>query len=98
MERLRLLYSAPPPADPDYGLHYRPRRFITVLPRFFRIRYAENPGAAWGLFRTLPEKIRSPLFHVVSLGAVILITAYYSRLTGHRTERWAYYGLPLVLG
>jgi signal peptidase II len=96
-ERLKAMYTGAP-ADFDYGLHFHPKRAITVSPRFFRIRYAENPGAAWGLFRNLPETIRGPLFHVVSLGAVVLISVYYGRLTGHRSERWAMLGLPLVLG
>jgi signal peptidase II len=97
-ERLRAMYSTPPPADADYGLHFRPKRSITVVPRFFRIRYAENQGAAWGLFRTLPDKFRGPLFHVVSLGAALLISIYFGKLTGHASEKWAYIGLPLVLG
>jgi signal peptidase II len=98
-EQLKAMYSAPDVmADPDHGLYFRSKPAITLSPRYFRIRYAENPGAAWGLFRTLPEKIRAPLFHVVSLGAVVLISVYFARLSGHPSERWAYFGLPLVLG
>ena len=97
-ERLKAFYGKPPPEGFD-GLHFASKRAITVSENFFRIRYAENPGAAWGLFRTLPEHIRGPLFHVVSLGAVILIVGYYRRLSGKRhEERWARWGLPLVLG
>jgi signal peptidase II len=63
------------------------------------LRYQENPGAAWGLFRNLPEDVRAPLFHVVSIGAIILILHYFRKLTGtDRAERWALWGLPLVLG
>lgn len=97
-ERLSVLYSAPPPQGYD-GLHFRSKRHIEVFPDFFRLRYAENPGAAWGLFRSLPPHIRGPLFHVVSLGAVVFITWYFSRLNGRDPkERWALWGLPLVLG
>lgn len=97
-ERLSVLYSAPPPQGYD-GLHFRSKRHIEVFPDFFRLRYAENPGAAWGLFRGLPPHIRGPLFHVVSLGAVVFITWYFSRLNGRDPkERWALWGLPLVLG
>jgi signal peptidase II len=96
-ERLKAMYTSPA-GYPGYGLHFQYKRSITVIDHYFRIRYAENPGAAWGLFRNLPEKVRAPLFHVVSLGAVVLISVYYSRLTGHRSERWALIGLPLVLG
>ena len=97
-ERLRVMFSDAPTAPPD-TLHYAQKRSITVSPSFFRLRYAENPGAAWGLFRTLPEAVRGPLFHIVSLAAVILITYYFAQLTGtDPKERWALYGLPLVLG
>lgn len=97
-ERLGAMYSSPPPQGFD-GLHYRPKRHIEVSESFFRIRYAENPGAAWGLFRSLPPETRAPLFHVVSLGAVVLITYYFRKLSGTaREERWALWGLPLVLG
>lgn len=97
-ERLSALYGEPPPPGYD-GLHFRSKRFIELSPSFFRLRYAENPGAAWGLFRSLPPNVRGPLFHVVSIGAVVLITWYFSRLSGKDPkERWALYGLPLVLG
>jgi signal peptidase II len=98
LDRLGALYGKPPPQGLD-GHHFRSRRAITVSERFFRLRYAENPGAAWGLFRSLPENVRGPLFHVVSLGAVVLISYYFSRLSGtDRSERWALHGLPLVMG
>jgi signal peptidase II len=97
-ERLSAMYGEPPAQGYD-GLHYRSKRYIELSPSFFRLRYAENPGAAWGLFRTLPPDVRGPLFHVVSLGAVVLITWYFSRLSGKNPqEKWALWGLPLVLG
>jgi signal peptidase II len=97
-ERLSAMYGEPPSQGFD-GLHYRSKRYITVSESFFRLRYAENPGAAWGLFRTLPPNVRGPLFHVVSIGAVVLISWYFSKLSGKNPqERWALWGLPLVLG
>jgi signal peptidase II len=97
-ERVSALYGEPPPLGFD-GLHFRSKRYVEVLPSFFRLRYAENPGAAWGMFRGLPPHIRGPLFHVVSLGAVVFISWYFSRLQGgDPKERWALWGLPLVLG
>jgi len=84
-------------AGPD-GYHFRQWRAINLSDQFLRLRYAENPGAAWGLFRTLPEQIRGPLFHFVSIGAVVLITYYFLKLTGSRSEKWAFWGLPLVMG
>jgi signal peptidase II len=81
------------------GYHFRSKQAYTLSENFFRLRYAENPGAAFGLFRSLPEGARGPLFHLVSIGAVLLITFYFSKLSGtKREERWALYGLPLVLG
>ncbi|WNG53994.1 signal peptidase II [Archangium gephyra] len=97
-ERLSAMYGEPPPQGFD-GLHYRSKRYIEVSDSFFRLRYAENPGAAWGLFRTLPPATRGLLFHVVSIAAVVLITWYFSKLSGKDPqERWALWGLPLVLG
>jgi len=95
--RLAALYGRAPPEGQD-GNHFHARRSISLSEDFFRLRYAENPGAAWGLFRSLPEGVRGPLFHLVSLGAVALISFYFTRLTGDRAERWALYGLPLVMG
>jgi signal peptidase II len=96
--QLQAMYSSPPPEGQD-GYHVHPNRNIDLSRAFFRIRYAENPGAAWGLFRNLPESIRGPLFHVVSLGAVFLIIYYFRKLSGvDPAEKWALWGLPLVLG
>ncbi|MFZ5468640.1 MAG: signal peptidase II [Myxococcota bacterium] len=95
--RLGVMMSEAPAPGFD-GLHYRYKRSVTVSESFFRFRYAENPGAAWGLFRNLPDHLRGPLFHVVSIGAVILISYYFRKLSGtKREERWALWGLPLVL-
>ena len=96
-ERLSTLFGKAP-AERFDGLHYAPKAPVVFSESFFRLRYAENPGAAWGLFRSLPENVRGPLFHLVSIGAVLLISFYFSRLTGDPNERWAYFGLPLVLG
>jgi signal peptidase II len=95
--KLAALYGTPPPEGFD-GLHFRPKRSFTLSPDYLRIRYAENTGAAFGLFRGLPPPVRGPLFHLVSLGAVLLITVYYLRLSPGREERFARLGLPLVLG
>lgn len=96
--RLALLYSKDGAPRGYDGLHFRPRRSITVSEDFFRLRYAENPGAAWGLFRSLPEHLRLPLFHLVTVLAVVIISTSFLKLRGVREEKWAYWGLPLVLG
>ncbi len=80
------------------GYHFRPKDQIVLSDDFFRFRYAENPGAAFGLFRTVPDHLRGPLFHLVSIGAVILIAFYFSKLRGEKNEAFAKWGLPLVLG
>jgi signal peptidase II len=95
--RLRALYG-PAPAPGWDSLHFRPKKPIVYSEDFLMLRYAENPGAAFGLFRRLPPGARGPLFHLVSIGAVVLITLYYLRLKGTRQEIWALIGLPLVLG
>jgi signal peptidase II len=96
--KIGAMYSAAP-APTFSDLHYRQKRSITLSDNFLMLRYAENPGAAWGLFRGLPEGVRGPLFHFVSIGAVILILHYFRKLSGSaRAERWALWGLPLVLG
>ena len=96
--RLGLFFSQAPAIGYD-GYHYRSKQAVTVSENFLRLRYAENPGAAFGLFRQLPEGARGPLFHLVSIGAVVLISFYFSKLSGtKKEERWALWGLPLVLG
>jgi signal peptidase II len=91
------LFSDPPAQGPG-GYHYTPRGKVDVIDGLLRFRYAENPGAAWGLFRSLPPGPRGVLFHIVSLGAIVLISWYFRKLQGKREERFVTLGLPLVLG
>jgi signal peptidase II len=98
-ERLGAFFSGEPvPSDDAY--HFRPRGERDVVDGYLRLHHAENKGAAWGLFGNLPEHVRAPLFHLVSLGAVVLISLYYRKLSDSAPaeERWARWGLPLVLG
>jgi signal peptidase II len=96
-ERLKAAYGDPPPAGFD-GLHFRPKKRVELIPNFLHVHYTENKGAAWGQFRDLPESIRGPLFHVISWLAIVLISYYFYKLSGHPSEKWALWGLPLVLG
>ncbi|MBL8949826.1 MAG: signal peptidase II [Myxococcaceae bacterium] len=96
-ERLHIFTSDAPSPGFD-GYHFRQKRTVTVSESFMRLRYAENPGAAFGLFRGLPDGLRGPLFHLVSIGAVFLILHYFRKLNGSKEEVWAVAGLPLVLG
>ncbi|MDY7226177.1 signal peptidase II [Hyalangium rubrum] len=98
-ERLGAMYGEPPPLGPD-GRHFASRKEpVEVINGYLRLRYEENPGAAWGMFRNLSPNVRGPLFHLVSIGAVILIGYYFTKLSGtDPKERWALFGLCLVLG
>ncbi len=97
-QRMKAMYGEPPPLGMD-GRHFRSKRSVDLSERFLRLRYEENPGAAWGMFRNLPPNVRGPLFHVVSIGAVILIGYYFTKLSGKDpAEKWALWGLSLVLG
>lgn len=96
-ERVKQFLGDAPAAGFD-GYHYRSKRSVMFLEKVVRWRYAENPGAAFGLFRTLPDNLRGLFFHFVSIGAVVLIVFYYRKLRGERAEAWALAGLPLVLG
>jgi signal peptidase II len=96
-EKLKIFTSdAPTPTIDTY--HFHNKRVVTLSDSFFCFRYAENPGAAFGLLRSVPDGLRGPLFHLVSIGAVILILYYFRKLLGTKEEKWALFGLPLVLG
>lgn len=94
---LRVFYGAPPPAGFD-GLHFRPNDRIVFSGDLVALGYVENKGAAFGSFSNVPEQYRAPLFHLVSIGAVLLALYYWGQLRGARDERLARVGLPLVLG
>ncbi len=96
-DKLTVFLSDAPAAGYD-GLHFRPKDRVVLSADFFALNYAENPGAAFGLFGNVPERYRGPLFHLVSLGAVLLVGYYFSQLKGAKNERFAKWGLPLVLG
>ena len=46
----------------------------------------------------IPVHLRLPLFHLVTLAAIVLITWYFRKLKGAPDEKWAVIGLPLMLG
>ncbi len=72
-----------------------PRPYI-VVNSFWQHRYTQNRGAAWGILSTAQEQFRVWFFYAVSLGAVIFIFVYYSRLK--ESQRYLQVALALVLG
>jgi signal peptidase II len=61
----------------------------------WRMRYAENPGAAWGLFRDMSEANRARFFGAITLAAVAFILFYFRKLS--EGERLVQLALSLVL-
>ena len=69
---------------------------IPIVPGYFDFTFVLNPGAAFSLLATLPERIRSPFFILISVAAAVLIVVYRARhLRGHRL---ATVSLGLILG
>jgi len=82
---LQPLVSEPAPQD----------RFLTVIDGFFRLKYAENAGAAWGLGNSWPPGVRIPFFVLVTLGAIVLILHFLRRM--EEDKRLLPVGFALVL-
>ena len=61
----------------------------------WRMNYVENPGAAWGLFRSFSAGFRNTFFTIVSLAAVAFILRYYRKLRDD--QRYLQVALALVL-
>lgn len=68
---------------------------INLLP-FLDVTHIRNPGAAFGIFKDLPESLRLPLFIVVLIAAVVVIAYFLSR-TGS-DDRLLVVSLALILG
>ena len=79
------------PAD----AHQIRTRVHEVFESWFHLRLAGNKGAAWGLFRSLPESWRVPFFVVISLVAVAVIVTLYRKAHGLRMQQVA---LTLIMG
>jgi len=61
----------------------------------WRMTYAENPGAAWGMLRDLPAGFRHGFFVTITLVAVGFILWYYRKL--RPDQRWMQVALAFVL-
>ena len=75
---------------------YIPSEVYTVSETWFRFRVVGNPGAAWGIFRNLPEEWRVTFFFVLTVAACVGITYTYHHTPSTQPRvRWA---LMLILG
>ncbi|HEY3360127.1 MAG TPA: signal peptidase II [Polyangia bacterium] len=70
-------------------------RVVRVMPGF-DLRYVRNPGAAWGLFADVRERVRRPFFAGVSVLAMAFILLTYSRAASE--QRRLRVALALVCG
>jgi signal peptidase II len=66
---------------------------VEIIPDFFSLIFAENPGAAWGLMRD--HEHRLTIFLVVSVVAFVVIGLYYRSLT--ERDNWLALALSLIL-
>ena len=71
-------------------------RYVTVIDGFFRLKYAENAGAAWGLFRDASASFRIPFFIIVSLIAIGVIIWFFKKI--EKQQRLLPLAVALVLG
>src|SRR5271157_1287134 len=69
---------------------------IPVIPGFFRIVHAENPGAAFGLFADSPTEWKAGLLILFSLIALVIVAALLWK-SSHRLTSTGI-GLALILG
>ncbi|MBU0551677.1 signal peptidase II [Myxococcota bacterium] len=70
-------------------------RLNPVFESWFNLRLAGNKGAAWGLFRDLPDGWRVPFFVIISVVAIVAIVMIYRRAQRQPFLQWA---LTLILG
>jgi len=66
-----------------------------VTESWFNFRIAGNKGAAWGLFRDLPEAWRVPFFVLIAAVAVVVIVLFYRSAKGQKILS---VGLTFILG
>lgn len=78
------------------GRPLRVLREIRFIEDYWHFRYVENPGAAWGLFANLPDRIRGPFFSIVTAAALAFILWMFRRVPNE--QRFLQLALALVLG
>lgn len=82
------------------GLDGTPRRHVVFQDLAGRLSldmiFAQNPGGAFSMMRSLPEVVRRPFFLYVSAAATVFLVTMYMRVD--RRHRALVWGLPLALG
>jgi signal peptidase II len=68
---------------PDQAHDIESARFV-VFDSWFALHVVGNKGAAWGLFRNLPESWRVPFFLAISVIAVVAIVLFFRRTQEHQ--------------
>jgi signal peptidase II len=71
-------------------------RPVIVWKDHWSFKYVENPGAAWGVMGQLPDGVRVPLFHAISVLAIGFILAFFRKLSDE--QRLLQLALSLVFG
>jgi signal peptidase II len=69
---------------------------IQVIPGFFRIVHAENPGAAFGIFADSPSPLKVGLLIGFSIIALLIVSALLWKNSHHLSATGV--GLSLILG
>lgn len=69
---------------------------ISVIPGFFRIIHAENPGAAFGIFADSPAAWKTALLIAFSIVALLIVSALLWKNSHTMTSTGI--GLALILG
>lgn len=69
---------------------------ITVIPGFFRIIHAENPGAAFGIFEDSPTPLKTGLLIAFSIVALVIVSVLLWKNSQRLTTTGI--GLSLILG
>jgi len=67
-----------------------------VIPGFFDIVHSENRGVAFGLFNDSTSEWRTTILVMLSLAAVVFVSAMLWR--PERLDRASFWGLALILG
>jgi signal peptidase II len=73
---------------------YAAEPYVVFRP-LWRMNYVENPFAAFGLFGTVPDRLRYPLFIAVTVAAVVFVLGAYRKL--EERQRWDQVALALIL-